>query len=102
AVTSAEPSALTPGLPTIGASGLPGFESVGMTVFFAPGKTPGSVVNLVHQETVRFLNRPDVKERFLSTGTEVVASSTQQLATTIKSDLKRWGKLITDAKIKVN
>ena len=41
AVTSAEPSLLVPWLPTVAASGLPGYESVGITGMLAPAKTPG-------------------------------------------------------------
>ena len=102
AVTSAEPSALAPGLPTVAASGLPGFEAIGQTGIFAPAKTPAAIIKRLNQEIVRFLNRADVKERFLAFGEEVVASSPEQLAATIKSDVAKWGKLIKDAGIKVN
>src|SRR5688572_505375 len=36
AITSAEPSPLRPGLPTLAASGLPGYESVAMSGVYAP------------------------------------------------------------------
>jgi tripartite-type tricarboxylate transporter receptor subunit TctC len=101
AVTSAEPSALAPGLPTVSASGLPGFEAIGQTGIFAPAKTPAAVINRLNREIVRFLSRADVKERFLNFGEEVVASSPEQLAAIIKSDLAKWGKVIKDAGIKV-
>ena len=100
AVTSAEPSALAPGLPTVAASGLPGYEATGMTGIFAPTKTPGAIVSRLNQEIVRFLNRAEVKERFLSAGAEVVASSPEQFSATIKFDIAKWGKVIKDAGIK--
>ena len=102
AVTSAEPSALVPGMPTVAASGLPGFEAIGLSGIFAPTKTPAAIINRLNQEIVRFLNRADVRERFLGFGEEVVASSPEQFAATIKSDVAKWSKLIKDAGIKVN
>ena len=35
---------LTPGVPTVAASGLPGYESVGRTVMLAPAKTPAAII----------------------------------------------------------
>ena len=101
-VTSAEPSALAPGLPSVAATGLPGYEAVRMTVMFAPAKTPAAIISRLNQEVVRFLNRPEVKERFLNAGSEVVASTPEQFAATMKADLARWEKVIKDLGLKVN
>jgi tripartite-type tricarboxylate transporter receptor subunit TctC len=101
-VTSAEPSALAPGLPTVAASGLPGYSAIGLSVIFVPAKTPGAIVNRLNQEIVRFLTRPDVKERFLGNGEEIIASSPEQAAAAVKSDMSKMGKVIKDAGIKVN
>ena len=100
AVTSAEPSALAPGVPTVAASGLPGFEAVSTQGMFAPAKTPVAIVQRLNQETVRFLNRPDVREKLLSVGTDVLGSSPEQFAATIKSEMARLGKAIKDAGIR--
>ena len=100
AVSSAEPSALVPGLPTVAASGLPGFEAVGVTVILAPGKTPPSIINRLNQEIRRVLLRPEIKEQFLARGAEVVASTPEQFSAFIKLDIARTGKVIKDAGIK--
>lgn len=63
AVTTAQPSALAPGLPTMAASGLPGYRAEVPTGIFAPAKTPTTLVNLLNREIVRVLNRADVKEK---------------------------------------
>ena len=99
AVTSLEPSALAPGMSTMAGSGLPGFEVTGATAIWAPAKTPAAIVNRLNQEVLRYLNRPDVKEKFLSAEMEVVASSPEQLAGRLKSDLVKWGKVFRDAGI---
>ena len=101
AVTSAQPSALTPGLPTVAASGLPGYETESISGLFAPAKTPAAIVSRLNQEIVRFLNLPEVKERFLNAQVEIVASAPEQFAAAVKSELAKWVKVIKDAGIKV-
>jgi len=101
AVTTAQPTALVPGLPTVAASGLPGYEFVGVTGIWAPAKTPASIIDTLNREIVRALNRPDVKERFLNSGLEIVASSPVQFAAAIKADMAKMGKVIKDAGIKL-
>ena len=100
AVTSLEPSPLAPGLPTVASAGLPGYELVGATGMWAPGKTPAAIVNRLNQEVVRFLNRPETKERFFAVQQEVVANTPEQFAAAIKSDMATWSKLFKATGIK--
>ena len=100
AVTSAQPSALLPGLPTVAASGLPGYEAVSMDGLFAPAKTPASLINRLNQEIVRVLNTADVKEKYFNTGIEIVGSSPKAFAAAIKSEIARTAKMIKDASIR--
>ena len=101
AVTSATPSTLAPGIPPIAASGLPGYEVVGMGVIFAPARTPSSIMQRLHQEIVRVIHLPEVKEKFFNVGAEVVGSTPDQFAATIKSEMTKWEKVIKEAGIKV-
>ena len=94
AVSSAQPSMLVPNLPTIAASGLPGFEARSYVGLFAPAKTPAAIINRVNQEVVRAVE--DVKEQFYSSDVEAVTSSPDELLATIKSERTKWGKVIKD------
>jgi tripartite-type tricarboxylate transporter receptor subunit TctC len=100
AVTTLQPSVLFPGLPTIAASGLPGFEVASVYALFAPARTPAAIVNRLNQEAVRFLGRSDVKEKFLATGVESMGGSSEELAAAMKSEMTRMGKVIRDAGIR--
>ena len=102
AVTTAEPSRLFPGVPTVAASGLPGFESVLVNGLFAPAGIPASVINTLNQEAVQFLRKPEVKERFFSTGMESVGNSPAELESVVRADIAKWGKLIKAAKIRID
>ena len=100
AVTSAEPSALAPGLPTVSASGLPGYEAVAMSGVFAPGKTPAPLIDRLNREIVRFLNTADVKEKLLRSGVEAAGSTPLEFASKIKTEMARLSKAIKDAGIR--
>lgn len=100
AVSSLQPSVLTPGLPTVAASGVPGYEMEAIYAVVAPANTPAPIVKQLNQVIVRFLGQPSLKERFLNTGIEAVPSSPEELATKMKSEIAKIGKLIKDAGIK--
>jgi tripartite-type tricarboxylate transporter receptor subunit TctC len=86
---------LAPGVPTVASAGLPGYEVIGATGLWAPAKTPAPIITRINQEVVRFLNRPEVKERFLGIQQEIVANSPEQFAATIRSEVAKWGKVFS-------
>jgi tripartite-type tricarboxylate transporter receptor subunit TctC len=100
AVTSAKPSALVPGVPTVADSGLPGYESETKVSMLAPAKTPAAIINRLNEELVRVLNRADIKEKLFNTGAAVVASSPEELAAAIRAEMAGLGKVIKDAGIR--
>jgi tripartite-type tricarboxylate transporter receptor subunit TctC len=97
AVTSAEPSALVPDLPTVAAAGLPGYESVAMTAMFAPAKTPDAIVRRLNTEINLALKKPEVRERFFSQGTEAMGGTPEQLTAVMKNEIARINKIIKSA-----
>src|SRR4029077_13404091 len=97
AVASLEPFALTPGLPTMAASGLPGFEAIAIAGILAPGGTPPAIVNRLNQVIKQVLSKPTLKEKFLSSGVELIPSSPEQFGEKIKSEMAKWGKLLKDS-----
>ena len=99
AVTSAEPSVLFPGLPTIAASGVPGYESAQMYGVFAPAGTPSSVIARLNREIVQVIGQADAKEKLRGVGSEPVGSTPQELVFKRKSEIARLGKVIKDAGI---
>lgn len=97
AITSAKESALIPGLPTIAASGVPGYDFVSPFGLLAPAKTPPAIINRLNQEIVRVLGQREHRQRFLDTGSEVVASTPEEYVAAIKTELSTWGKVIREA-----
>jgi len=97
AITSAEPSPLVPGVPTVAAAGLPGYESASMSALFVPAKTSAAIIQRLNQEVVQGLNKPEVKERLFAAGVQVVASTPDEASAKIKSETARMGKVIREA-----
>lgn len=100
AVTSAQPSALTPDLPTIAASGVPGYVAVGYYPMFVAAGTPVNLINRLNQETLRVINMPEMKQQFLAAGVEPVGGTPGELASVLASEIAMWGKLFSDAGIR--
>ena len=97
AVTTAQPSALAPDLPTIAASGLPGYEATAMWGLLVPSRTPTVVIKRLNEEIVRGFQKTDVKDRLFNAGLETVGSSPSEFAAAIKADMIGMGKVIKDA-----
>ena len=100
AVTSPAPSALFPRLPTVSATGLPGFAAETLYGLFAPAKTSANIVNMLNHEVVGVLWKPEVKERLFGAEIEVAASSPEEFAAILKADMAKWSKVIQDAGIR--
>ncbi len=102
AVTSSEPSALAPGLPTMAAAGLPGYAFESTQGVWAPAKTPSAVIRRLNQEMVRLVNQPDVKEKLFNNGLEPVGNSPEQFGALVKSDMANMSKVIQAAGIRAD
>jgi tripartite-type tricarboxylate transporter receptor subunit TctC len=91
---------LAPGLPTVAASGLPGYESISIYGVFVPAGTPEAIIRQLNLAIASVLHTPEVRERFLNVGMEVVGSTPEQFATAMKADEARLRKVITEAGIR--
>jgi tripartite-type tricarboxylate transporter receptor subunit TctC len=100
AVTSAQPSPLVPGLITVAAAGLPGYESASLSGLFGPARTPPHIVNRLNKEVATALNKPEVKDRLFASGIQVVAGTPEQAGATIKAEMARMGKVIKAADLR--
>ena len=96
AITSAQRTPQLPDLPTVSASGLPGYETEVLIGLFAPARTPVAIINRLNQEMVRFLNTKDTRQKYQNLGADVVANSPEEFAAAMKTDMTTLGKVIRD------
>ena len=94
AVTSAQAMPMLPNVPTVAASGLPGFESSLSYGILAPRGTPEVIVNAMHDEVCKILAMPDVKERLALEGAAPLVTTQAEYAALIKAESEKWAKVI--------
>ena len=96
AVSSLKPSPSAPDLPTISASGVPGFEFSSWNGVHVPAGTSKAIIVKLHAELLKILALPEVKERMFELGLEPVGSTPEELGALVNANIEKWGKLIRE------
>ena len=99
AVTGERRAAGFPEIPTAKESGLPTYVAASWNALAAPAKTPKDVINRLNKEVTAALNAPEVKKKLHDLNVEATPSTPAQTSELLASDIKRWGDVITRAKI---
>jgi tripartite-type tricarboxylate transporter receptor subunit TctC len=92
AVTGPKRLALTPDIPTVSESGMPGYEVTGWYMLLAPAAVPQDIVARLNSETVKALHSAPVKQRFAALGTEAVGSSPAACSESLRTEIAKWAK----------
>jgi tripartite-type tricarboxylate transporter receptor subunit TctC len=100
AVTSPQRMALTPDLPTVSESGLPGYRWDFWYAMLAPATTPRPVIRKLNEEITRILNLPDTKERWTALGAEPAPTTPAGLDKLIAEEIANYAKIARAASIK--
>jgi tripartite-type tricarboxylate transporter receptor subunit TctC len=90
-----------PQYPTVGEV-IPGFDVSALLGFVAPSGTPRATIQKIQADTARVLAMPEIKKRIEELGMEIVASKPEQFDAFIQSEMKKWGRVVTEAKIEAN
>ena len=98
-VTSAKRSGLLPDVPTIGESGLPGYEAAGWFGVLSPAGTPAAVVSKLNAEINRILQLPEVKASLANDGAEPAGGTPAQMTESARAESAKWSKLIRELNI---
>ena len=101
AITSLKRQPAAPEIPTVGESGVPGFEFVSWYGLWGPKDMPAAITDKLQTSVAAILARPDVKARLATLGFEGIGSTPDYFAKYIVSEMAKYGKIIHDANIKV-
>jgi tripartite-type tricarboxylate transporter receptor subunit TctC len=101
AITSTRRSPLLPDVPTMSEAGVPGYEADLWLGLVAPVGTPPAIINRLHAEVVKILQRADVRDSFIQQGTEPIGNTPEQFAAMLKNDVEKWGKVVRFSGAKV-
>lgn len=87
--------------PTV-AETLPGFNVGALLGYVVPAGTPKAVIQKIQADTAKALASPEIQQRAREYGLKVIGSRPDQFNDLIAAEMKRWGKVVTDAKIQID
>src|SRR5215212_4811738 len=67
--------------------------------FMVPAGTPKAIIEFLHRETGKVMSMPDTRDKLATMGFDPVASTPEEFAQWIRTEIVRWGKVIRDANI---
>ena len=102
AIASARRAKMAPDLPTMIESGVPGFLVTQWHGMLAPRGTPRPVIERLHRDLVKAVQRPDVASRLALDGTEGIASAPQEFAAHLGSEREQWAKVAKAANVRAD
>ena len=100
AVTAKARSPQIPEVPTMAEAGLPELMVTSWQAAGAPIKTPREIVAKLNDAAVRALRSPEVRDRLVAIGFDVVASTPDEFGQFMKAEVDRWTKVVERGGIK--
>jgi tripartite-type tricarboxylate transporter receptor subunit TctC len=102
AVTAEKRMSALPDVPAMGELGYPAMTGDTFQGLFARAGTPHAITAKLHEHVMKALAAPDVRERMIALGFDIVGNTPEQFAAQVKTDIGRWGKVIREAGIKAD
>ena len=102
AVSSAKRIAVTPDVPTIAESGLPGFDVNPWWGILAPAGTDMAVVRKINSDIAEILRTQEMVEFLAKQGAEPYVTTPDEFLAILKSDVEKWAKVVKVADVKLN
>jgi len=99
ATTGHERAGNLPNAPTVGESGLPGYEVTSWNGLAVPAGTPADIVTLLNRAVSEALQSPEVQKFSSAAGMDARGMAPDALRARIKSDVAKWGQVIEKAGI---
>jgi tripartite-type tricarboxylate transporter receptor subunit TctC len=100
AVLSAARELVFPDTPTLKETGVARLEIDSWYGALAPAGTPRNTISRVNAEIATALRHPDVRDQLANQGMDVAQGSPEQFGALLQTELARWSRVVTAAKIK--
>ena len=88
-----------PDVPTLAETVMPGYHILAWAGMFGPAGMPPEAVKALADAIEKSLNKPEVRQRFTSSGTDIYWSGPQEFDAFVKSELVSWTAMIKEAGI---
>jgi tripartite-type tricarboxylate transporter receptor subunit TctC len=96
AQTGERESALLPGVPTVAATGLPGYAALGWFGLFGPKNMPPALAARLSAEVANALSKPETRERFAALGAEPEAMTPDAFTAFVNADIAKWQRVVRE------
>jgi len=93
-VSSAKRVAYAPDIPTVAEAGVPGFEASTWFGVMLPAGSPAVAVKRLHAEFTAALAVPEVRERLLAQGFDLIGSTPEQFGAYVRAELPKWARVV--------
>ena len=100
-VAATERVSQLPDVPTFAEQGIKDQEADTITGIVAPAGTPKEIIDLLYREIAKAVGQPDVKDRLTTLGFKPVANKPEEFGARIKLEMEKWGKVVRDAKLRI-
>ncbi len=87
-------SPLTPDIPTIAESGLPGYVSTGWMGLMAPKGLPKPIFDKIYASIVKMMNDPVTREQFARQGADPMITTPAEMVAMIEAEYGRFGQAV--------
>ena len=101
-IGSAQRSPLLPAVPTVSEAGLPGYDVTTWYGLVVPAGVPKEIIARLHSETIRALERPDVKDWLHASAYEPRASTPEEYAAFTRREIAKWAKVVKSAGVRAD
>ncbi len=101
-VTSLTRSSALPDVPTIDEAGIKGFEATAWFGLYAPGHMQPALRDKIAGDVLEVLKSAEIRTQFERLGAEPGSMTQPQFAAFVDAELRKWGKVISDAKVTIN
>ena len=94
AVSGAKRALAAPDIPTVAESGVPGYEAASWYGLMTAAGTSQDIRARLYTESIKIVRHPELKEKFVAAGVDPTGSTSEQFAAYLRSEIKKWGKVV--------
>ena len=92
ASTGAKRAGVAPHIPTVGESGVPGFEVIGWYGMAAPARTPRPIIERLNAAINKVL--PELKDRYEAIGMDIAGGKPEEFGAFLRSERDKWARVV--------
>jgi tripartite-type tricarboxylate transporter receptor subunit TctC len=99
-ITDSRRNPSAPDIPTMAEAGVPGYEFITWQILAAPKGTPAAIVSTLNEKVRAVLKTPEATKRWQERGFDVIASTPDEMAAHLRSEVKKWRAVFKEQGIK--